>query len=250
MLPGLESRDFVQGDMLLRYYHRQRGLPNVRLVLIHGLGTTAESWSRLIPLLPEDLELFVLDIPGHGGSTMPVGNLHSDMLTVVEAFVSSLGPDLCLMGHSYGGWLALNCALSCRNVTRLILEDSTGLASFFSHVQATGGRESYVNGIKEKLASDGKETASTERLLHGSFDSRHLAEKELAGIRVPTLIIWGSEDTRIPLRFANEFRQHIRGSGLSLVKGARHTPHYTHAGHVSRAVTAFLNDSGDPAESA
>ncbi len=75
------------------------------MVLLHGLGTRGWMWDRLVPLLGDDLDVLVVDLPGHGASnTTPWESLEatgSAVAHLVEA--RSYGGTAHLAGLSLGG---------------------------------------------------------------------------------------------------------------------------------------------------
>jgi len=85
------------------------------LVLLHGLGATADVWSPFIDARPESIagRIAVLDLPGHGES----GGLDDYAMPAVAARIADtlrarLRPvqDCVLLGHSYGGVAAIELA--------------------------------------------------------------------------------------------------------------------------------------------
>jgi pimeloyl-ACP methyl ester carboxylesterase len=50
---------------------RDLGGPGADIMLLHGLGTNLAFWGRVVPLLRDRLRLVLVDLPGHGRSTVP-----------------------------------------------------------------------------------------------------------------------------------------------------------------------------------
>jgi pimeloyl-ACP methyl ester carboxylesterase len=88
----------------LRVRHGGRGGPVV--LLLHGLGATAEVWDGLIPLLPG--AWVAPDLPGHGGSApLP----HYTFPAVADAVGGLVDPaGTVVLGHSFGGVIGLHLA--------------------------------------------------------------------------------------------------------------------------------------------
>ena len=65
-------------------------------------------WDAVVELLAPDHRVVVVDLLGHGASTLPVSySLHAD-LAAVEAVIETLGLSKpAVIGHSYGGMLAV-----------------------------------------------------------------------------------------------------------------------------------------------
>lgn len=73
------------------------------VVLIHGAWHGAWCWAALQAELDgRGIASMAIDLPGHGSSTLPFGDLHGDAQHVVDV-VARLGRRVVLVGHSYGG---------------------------------------------------------------------------------------------------------------------------------------------------
>lgn len=73
------------------------------IVLIHGAWHGAWCWAALqADLDRRGIASLAIDLPGHGTSTLPFGDLHGDARHVVDV-VSALARPVVLVGHSYGG---------------------------------------------------------------------------------------------------------------------------------------------------
>jgi pimeloyl-ACP methyl ester carboxylesterase len=97
------------------------------LVLLPGGGATATVWFANVAALAGEFRVRALDLPGNPGytavSVQDAGELClwlDEVLTIADAPVG-------LVGHSYGGWVALTYALHApHRVRRLALLDPTG----------------------------------------------------------------------------------------------------------------------------
>lgn len=73
------------------------------VLLVHGAWSGAWCWARLQCALDRlGLASHTIDLPGHGASPLPLGDLAGDAESVAAA-ARALGPDVVLVGHSYGG---------------------------------------------------------------------------------------------------------------------------------------------------
>src|SRR3954471_17117003 len=78
-------------------------MTDASIVLVHGAWHGAWCWDQLLPLLDAaGVEAVALDLPGHGGSAEPFGDLHADADSVRHFLDDGEGP-VVLVGHSYGG---------------------------------------------------------------------------------------------------------------------------------------------------
>lgn len=89
------------------------------MLALHGWQDNCGTFDRLIPLLPEDISVLAIDLPGHGKSShYPKGMqyfLFWDGITLIRRIVKyHKWTKLVLMGHSLGGALSFMYA-SCYN---------------------------------------------------------------------------------------------------------------------------------------
>ena len=100
------------------------------VVALHGFLATLESWRRLMPLLP-DRALWLFDLKGHGASPCPADGKYTvrDQADLVLARILEEDlRELTLVGHSFGGGVALLVAIALvkegNRLARLVLVDS------------------------------------------------------------------------------------------------------------------------------
>ena len=85
---------------------RRRPGSGPRLVLLHGFTQTGRSWQPVVDLLPDDIDVWCPDAPGHGDSRPTTANLETAALLVVETIGCARW-----VGYSMGGRTALRAAL-------------------------------------------------------------------------------------------------------------------------------------------
>lgn len=81
------------------------------VVLVHGAWHGAWCWSALQSRLDDrGIASVAIDLPGHGVSTLPLGDLHGDAQHVADV-IDALGRPVVLVGHSYGGAVITEAAV-------------------------------------------------------------------------------------------------------------------------------------------
>ena len=105
-------RDLCVGSRDLRLHSSGVGPP---VVMLHALASSAAAFEPVAPaLIAANREVVALDLPGHGGSEPVRG---SELAAYVEAVVDALAEitdvPVDLVGHDFGGYLAL-CVASTR----------------------------------------------------------------------------------------------------------------------------------------
>ncbi|WP_246086680.1 alpha/beta fold hydrolase [Nocardioides humi] len=124
------------GEITLTYYEAGEGEGRLPLVMLHGGGPGASSWSNFGPALPgfaEEYRTILVDQPGFGGSDKPpvVGNYYRFSADAVVALLDRLGLErVHLLGNSLGGGTAMRLALTYPDrVDRLVLMGPGGSRS-------------------------------------------------------------------------------------------------------------------------
>jgi pimeloyl-ACP methyl ester carboxylesterase len=91
------------------------------MVLLHGGTADHTRWAPVVPLLAERFTVHAVDRRGRGGSgdhpAYDIRREGEDVAAVVEA----VGPDVFVVGHSYGALCALEAALITDAIGRMVL---------------------------------------------------------------------------------------------------------------------------------
>lgn len=102
--------------------------PSHTVVLVHGAWHGAWCFAALQHALDElGVPSYAIDLPGHGSSLLPLGDLHADAAHVADVLDRIDGP-VVLVGHSYGGAVISQAAADRPNVRHLVY-----LAAFALH---------------------------------------------------------------------------------------------------------------------
>jgi pimeloyl-ACP methyl ester carboxylesterase len=90
------------------------------VLLVHGAWHGAWCWAPLQQALDQlGIPSHAIDLPGHGISPLPLGDLHGDAAAVVEA-LEALPSDTLLIGHSYGGAVISQAAAHSDRIAHLM----------------------------------------------------------------------------------------------------------------------------------
>jgi pimeloyl-ACP methyl ester carboxylesterase len=119
---GRKVAAILEGDLVadgsVPYEHggvayRDFGGQGPAVMLVHGLGGNLAHWGRVAPLLQERYRLIAIDLPSHGASTAPAVYSFDHDLGAVDEVRQRLSLDRpALVGHSYGGMLAVSLGAS------------------------------------------------------------------------------------------------------------------------------------------
>ncbi|KAL7043515.1 hypothetical protein ACKWTF_001548 [Chironomus riparius] len=112
---GVEAREWVDYDIPMpwgtvsgKWWGTRFRQP---IIAIHGWQDNCGTFDKLIPLLPKDIPILAIDLPGHGKSShYPKGMqyfLFWDGITLIRRIVKyHKWSNITLMGHSLGGALS------------------------------------------------------------------------------------------------------------------------------------------------
>jgi len=251
----------------IRYYESGKG-PVV--ILLHGTGSSAELWARNIGPLSTAFHVYALDQIGCGHSDKPPMDYKvATYVDFLQEFMRVLGiPRALIVGQSTGGWIGASFAIEHPEmVEKLVLADSTGLPP------AEGSSTNTPKPVDFSFASLAATRAALERFFYhkqlvtdelvrrtfqnhiqigdGYTIQRLLANRQaeylgdnLRSIRAPTLIIWGKEDSILPVSHAERFHTVIPGSHVIIIDDAGHAVPIEKPSEFNKAVLEFL--AGNP----
>ena len=249
LLIGIREETCNLGGVAMHYYCAGRG--GTPIILIHGLGSSAEVWAALIPQLSKEYLVYAPDMPGFGKTPLaPEGTNISTHVLYLERFLNALGyPRATLVGNSFGGWIAARFAVEHpERVERLYLLNSAGLRREGMRIPYAEDRASarrsleYTMGISLPIPPfvldaviRNSQTPATVGF-YRDYDPREELDEVLADVRVPTTIIWGEQDHVFPITCAYDLHNGITNSELVLLPGVGHMPHVQAPGKVARVI--------------
>ncbi len=237
LLAGIREETCNLSGVSMHYYCAgRRGTP---VVLIHGLGSSAETWAALIPLLSKECLVYAPDLPGFGRTPLaPEGTNIDTHVHYLKRFVDALGyPRVTLVGNSLGGWIATRFAVEHPEcVEQLFLLNSAGLRrenwhSPYAEDRVTARKSlEYILGFSmpvPKFVLDAvvrnSQTPAYVGFIRG-YDPREELDTVFADVHVPTTIIWGEQDHLLPLICAHDLHSGIANSELVLLPRVGHMP--------------------------
>lgn len=256
------------GEVTLRVARGGRGTP---VVMLHGYGESLMSWRGVFDRVASVADAIALDLPGFGLSDKPAtGYHHHRMAAAVLGVMDSLGlRDAVLVGHSMGGAVALSVAVRApERVRALILiapavsasgwnlpipSDSARTSDWLRRAVAsyetirprfTGPHDpSWLAESDSALAytpaADPAYGTALQAVLR-EFDFDHLSPAQAAGLRMPTLLIWGEFDHTVPTAVGRALAATIPEARLEVLRRRLHRPHVEHPADVANLIVGFL----------
>jgi pimeloyl-ACP methyl ester carboxylesterase len=237
LLAGIREETCNVAGVAMHYYCAgRRGTP---VVLIHGLGSSAETWAALMPLLSKECLVYAPDLPGFGRTPLaPEGTNIRTHVLYLERFLDVLGyPRVTLVGNSLGGWIATSFAVEHpERVEWLYLLNSAGLRRENLHSPYVEDRIAANRSLENMLGYSlpvpkfvldalvrNSQTPAYAGFIRG-YDPREELDTVLADVQVSTTIIWGERDNLLPLIYAHDFHKGIANSELVLLPRVGHMP--------------------------
>ena len=239
------------------------------LVLVHGLGASAERWNFVMPSFSKDYHVIVPDLIGFGYSDKPLVDYTPEFFSdFLRKFFDTLGIEKSnLIGSSLGGQVAAEYTSTNPNyIEKLILVSPAGvnkqstpaldayiMAALYPNEQSAknafemmegSGREvdqTIVQGFIERMQLPNAKLAFMSTIL--GLKNADLITTKLKSITTPTLIIWGSKDPVIPIQNADEFVSSIKDCRFYRMDGCGHTPYVQDPEKFVSIVQNFLQNN-------
>jgi pimeloyl-ACP methyl ester carboxylesterase len=207
------------------------------VVFIHGGASDSRDWTETMTALASDYTLYAPDVIGFGKSGRNEDGYYlSDFSDFLLAFISELGlAKPALVGHSFGARICLDAALrNHEKISKLILIDASGLGkiSRFGSAFMTG-----FWAIRKLLRQP---QPYPKFLVRDGDDYDHVGVEKLAGLNVPTLLVWKRYDPYLPASYARNAVELLPDAKLVMVPGFGHAPHKQDNASFNRLLRDFL----------
>jgi pimeloyl-ACP methyl ester carboxylesterase len=234
------------------------------VLFLHGTDGLVE-WPGMLDTLAQRYDVVAPDHPGFGDTALAdwMGDI-SDLAYVYLDAIAALGlTGIHVIGHSLGGWIALEMAV--RSVERL--RSLTLLSSAGIHVKGVPKADIFMIDPEEQAllayadpqrGAEAAERAGAEKYQrvailnriasarfgwHPRFFNPRL-QHWLHRVQVPTHIVWGEQDRIIPPAYAQALHDLIPGSSVTSIANAGHLPHLERPKETTDAVERFLRGQG------
>lgn len=248
----------------------------VPIVLLHGTSSSLHTWDGWAQELRAKRRVIRFDLPGIGLTGPPPDADYriERYVRFVAAMLDKLAVPRCVLGgNSFGGQVAWETALAHpQRVEKLILVDAAGypfqpvslpigfriarIPLLNRLMEFTLPRRVIESSLRNVYADPGKVTPElVDRYFELTLregNRRALARRfaqapagihpdRIAGLNLPTLILWGRRDRLIPPGDAQRFHRNIAGSRLILFDRLGHVPQEEDPAATLAAVKQFLS---------
>jgi pimeloyl-ACP methyl ester carboxylesterase len=225
-------------------------------LLLHGGGGPASVLAFADRL---DGRVLVPTHPGFDGTSRPdaiasIGDLADLYVDLLEAHDLE---DVLVIGNSVGGWIAAELALrDSPRVGAVVLVDAVGLVvpghpvtdvfalqpsqiADFSYADPDRFRMDPASMPPEAMARVAANFAALERYAGRAMGDPTLAGR-LAGVRTPTLVVWGEADRIVDPAYGRAFAAAIPGARFELLAATGHLPQLETPDALAAAIRAFV----------
>lgn len=253
----------TSGDKPIEYVKIEQGKKN-KMIFLPGFADTKENFFDAAQFLANDFDMIIPDLPGFGRSFKNPEDRYTlkHYGQWLEGFIREVGwQDIHLVGNSLGGAIAIELSLRMPEIIKsLTLIDPAGVAlpehtSVYKEfiqgrnvfeIQSRERFEYFLHRVfhkppvipvfvKDHLYSEmAKNSKWHRKILYdllenvADFDDPRILEvslnNKLKEIKIPTLIIWGDEDSFFPSETGFFMQQQIEGSKLYILHDRGHIP--------------------------
>lgn len=249
-----QSKFMELNGMPVHYRDEGEGMP---VVLVHGTAASLHTWDDWTNTLKENYRVIRMDIPAFGlTGPAPEGDYSIDRyVDFLAQFLEKLHIDsMYLAGNSLGGNIAWNFAAAYPDkVKKLVLLDAAGYPSDepdpwifgLARTPVLNLIVSYItprfiikNNLEQVYFDDKKITDSLVGRYHQmalrtgnrqAFIDRAKTPfvdhtDRLKNLTMETLVLWGDNDTWIPVEDGEKFARDIKPSELVVLENTGHVP--------------------------
>jgi pimeloyl-ACP methyl ester carboxylesterase len=233
------------------------------VVALHGWGRTHADFARVLG--PSSAEVgpsaVAPDLPGFGATPHPPEVWGSPQYAQAVAAMLRAMADrspaqgVVVLGHSFGGRVALALAEADPELVRGLVLTGVPLLRRPGARRRPPARYRVVRALN-RVGLVGESRMEAARMRYGSDDYRRAEgvmrgvlvrllsedyEPVLRSLRCPVELVWGDDDTEVPLSVAEAAQTLIPGASLIVLPGAGHLTPLTVPGELRRSVERLVS---------
>jgi pimeloyl-ACP methyl ester carboxylesterase len=214
-------------------------------------------WHKQRDSLQSSAEVVLVDLPGHGKSPGDGCDSVEDYRDELHKTIKRLNLGRCYVaGHSLGGAITMSLALSCQDVIKGVVLIGTGAKLKVLPQILEDIKKNKANTINDiVMLAFSKEAPSA--LKKDDFDETMKCRAEVIYkdfsacdrfnimdavglLKVPALIVCGTDDSLTPPKYSHHLNKAIHGSRLVLIEDAGHMVMMEKPEEVNRAIQEFV----------
>ncbi|MDH3973506.1 MAG: alpha/beta hydrolase [Deltaproteobacteria bacterium] len=276
-----ELLERIEEPSTIDLYYEEEGSGEETLLLIHGFGQSLYTWRHLMPPLSKKYRLILVDLKGFGKSPKPKDGRYTlyEQVKLVLHLIKKLDLSrLTLMGHSFGGGVALITALYLTlfdkgRVERTVLIDNPayeqklppfvsilkvpvisdlGMALIPAKIQIRSLLKlSYLH--ESTITNDAVAAYAKPLYTPGGRQAlintaRQMVPSDLSGlskryekIDLPVQLIWGAKDAIIPVGIGLKLEKALPHGWIKVFPDCGHVPQEEKPEETFELIEAFLS---------
>ena len=220
---------FKTSSIDLEYVEAGSGDP---VLFLHGLGYKGTTYNEVIDKISQSHHVYAPNL--HFSFHAQAISSYKDYVDVLQKFILAKKlRRITIIGHSFGGGIALRLAESNSNISRLILTSTIGLPISYSiaHfsfllILKTWHELKYINRflILARLVWDFslftiKSLPQFSKMTQAVTETTNNKHVQYQNIHPPTLLLWGKNDEIFPQSHAERLNRKLTNSKLIIVNG-------------------------------
>lgn len=235
-----------------RLFGERFGAGPVRVVALHGWGRTRSDFDQVL----DGLDAIALDLPGFGASPAPDDVLGAHgYAAVVAPVVEEIGVPVVLVGHSFGGRVAVALAADRPDLVRALV--LAGVPLLHREDRPLRRPPLAYRAVRwaHRVGLVTDERLEREKRRRGSEDYRAATgvmrdilvravaetyEDELAAIGCPVRMVWGAADSDVPVAVAERAMALLGDASLEVVPDAGHHVQLRSPDRLRHAIESLL----------
>ena len=239
-----------------RLFGTSFGSPPGRVLALHGWRRTSADFAAVL----DGLDAVALDLPGFGASAEPPEAWGAaGYAAAVAPVLDELGPAPVVLGHSFGGRVAVHLAAAHPDRVGALVLTGVPLVRLPGAARRRPAPAFRLGRALHRRGLLGEQRMERLRQRYGSADYRaaqgvmrgvHVRvvnesyEDQLAAIRVPVELVWGDDDAEVPVAVAEAALGRLADGRLTTVPGAGHLTPLTAPAALRDAVGRHLAGPG------
>ena len=223
------------------------------VLILHGWGHNLNSWLPIANLLSTKHKVYLVDLPGFGSSYLSNQSFDTyDYAILVTKFIRKMKlKNYTLIGHSFGGKIAIVLASRQNSIKKLFLVSPSGIneRSFLTMLKIQISKiikfaypvlpVRFSEKVYSTFAAKDYKTAGPLKDTFKKVVAQNVV-REAKKIKVPTIIFWGEEDKELEPKYALRLRNLIKKSHVRIVWKTGHSPHIEDPNKFYGMVTEYL----------
>lgn len=254
----MKKLQIILNSQLVNYYKKPARDGNIYLniIFLHGWRSQGMVWKNIAENdFFNSYNCYLLDLPGFGGSLAPSETFNlAKYGGLIKTFIDKLNlVEVILVGHSFGGRVAVWLSANDNRIVKLIVVDGAGIIAnrfksvIYKIIAIVTKPFFMLPGIKNLRPKVYELIGSEDYLATPELTNTYRniiaddVKKYLPKIKQPTLLVWGDKDLDTPIRYAEIFKSQIKNSKLAVLTGAGHFSFLDKPQEFCREVENFLN---------